>query len=61
MQESNVFTYTSKSKLENKKNEIPFMITLKTKYFRKNITKYVQDFYTKNYKTLKRKIKATQN
>ena len=58
-QKSTTFLYTNNEQVKFKiKNIIPFTLAPpKMKYLGINLTKYVQDLYEQNYKTLTKEIK----
>lgn len=56
MYKSNVFLYSRNEQLEIEQ----FTMTMKTKYLAGKLTKYVQNLYTENWKTL-RGIKESPN
>ena len=57
------FLYTNNKLSERETRKIiPFTIaTRKIKYLQINLTKEVKDLYSKNYRTLKKKIKEDTN
>ena len=52
-----IFLYTSNENLELEMNRVPLQVQQKRKYVDTNLTKYLQNFYTENYKTLQRQVK----
>ena len=61
VQKSVAFLYTNNEATEREvKESIPFIIAPKpVRYLEINLTKEVEDTYSENYKTLRKKLKAT--